>query len=94
MLKGAHRGVLKFIEQELHEAWRQGRQEARRELVVYILPEILSARFGPEVRDMARAVAELSNDDRLEELIALALTCVDFNSFYYQAVMPKRKRRV
>ncbi len=42
---------------------------------------------------MARAVAELSNDDRLEELIALALTCVDFDSFDYQAVMPRCKQR-
>jgi hypothetical protein len=94
MLKGASRGALKFIEQELYEAWRQGRQEGRREFVVYAVPEIISARFGPGVRDAARSVAELSNDDRLEELIALAVTCLDFNSFYYQAVMPKRKRRV
>jgi hypothetical protein len=93
MLKGASRGILKFIEQELHEAWRTGREEGRRELVGYAVPEILSARFGPEVRDAARAVAELTADDRLEEILVRAAICPDFNSFYYQAVMPRRKRR-
>ena len=85
--------MLKFIEQELHEAWRQGRQEGRREFVVYAVPEILSARFGPGVRDAARSVAELSNDDRLEEILVRAATCPDFRSFYYPSVMPRRKRR-
>ena len=93
MLKGASRGILKFIEQELHEAWRTGREEGRRELVGYAVPEILSARFGPEVRDAARAVAELTADDRLAETIAFAAICPDFDSFYRRAVLPKRKRK-
>jgi hypothetical protein len=93
MLKGASRGVLKFIEQELHEAWCTGRKDGRRELVVYAVPEILWVRFGPGVRDAARAVAELTADDRLEEILVRAAIGLDFNSFSYHAVMPRRKRR-
>jgi hypothetical protein len=93
MLKGASRGILEFIEQELHEAWRASRAEGRRELVVNAVPEILSARFGQGVRDAARAVSELTADDRLEEILVRAAICPYFNSFYYPSVMPKPERR-
>ncbi len=93
MLKGASRGVLKFIEQELHEAWCTGRKEGRRELIVFVVPGILAARFSPGVRDAARSVAELTADDRLEEILVRAVICPDFESFYHPSVMPGRKQR-
>jgi hypothetical protein len=93
MLKGASRGLLKIVEREMHEAWRQGYEEGRRELAQSTVPEIATARFGPEVGGLAKAVATLSNDDRLAEIIVRAATCPDFRSFYYPSVMPRRKRR-
>jgi hypothetical protein len=53
----------------------------------------MTARFGPEVRERARSVVLFTNDDRLAEIIVLAATCLDFDSFYMQALTRKRKRR-
>ena len=44
MLKGASRAVLKILEQELHEAWRNGYQEGKSEVAHSAVPAILSAR--------------------------------------------------
>ena len=82
-----------MVERELHEAWRRGYEEGRNELAQSIVPEIVTARFGPEARETARAVVTFTNDDRLAEIIVRAATCTDFDSFYVRAVTRKRKRR-
>jgi hypothetical protein len=35
MLKGASRGLLKVVEREMHETWRQGYEESRKELAQF-----------------------------------------------------------
>jgi hypothetical protein len=77
----------------LHEAWRKGYEEGRRELAQSTVPEILTARFGPEVQETSKSVALLTNDDRLAEITVFAAICPDFDSFYVRAVLPKRKRK-
>jgi hypothetical protein len=93
MLKGASRGLLKVVEREMHEAWRQGYEEGRKELAQSVVSEIVTARFGPEVLGMAKAVVMLTDDDRLAEIILRAAACKDFGSFDMQALTRKRKRR-
>jgi hypothetical protein len=84
---------VKVVEREMHEAWRQGYEEGRRELAQSVVPEIATARCGPEVQETAKALVTLTNDDRLAELIVRAAICTGFDSFYVRAVSPKRKRR-
>jgi len=93
MLQGASRGPRKIVEREMHEAWRQGYEEGRRELAQSTVPEIATARFGPEAGGSAKAAATLSDDDRLAEIIVRAAICADFRSSDYPSVMPRRKRR-
>jgi hypothetical protein len=93
MLKGASRGLLKVVEREMHEAWRQGYEEGRRELAQSVVLEIVTACLGPEVLEMARAVVTFTDDDRLAEIIVRAVACRDFGSFYMQALRRKRERR-
>ena len=81
MLKGASRALLNIVEPEMHEARRQGYEEGSQELAQTAVSEIVTARFGPEVLGMARAVVTLTNDDRLAEIIVRAVACRDFGSF-------------
>jgi hypothetical protein len=57
------------------------------------VPEILTARFGPEVRETSRAAVLITNDDRLAEITVFAAICPDFGSFYERALSRKRKRK-
>ena len=93
MLKGASRALLKIVEREMHEAWRRGYEEGRKELAQAVVPEIVKARFGPEVLGMARAAVMFTDDDRLAEVILRAAACPDFGSVSMQALRPQRKRR-
>lgn len=93
MLKGASAALLKIVEREMHEAWRQGYLEGRNELAQSAVPDILAARFGEEVRGMAKAATMFTDDDRLAEITLFAAICPDFGSFYARAILPKRKHR-
>jgi hypothetical protein len=93
MLKGASRALLKIVEREMHEAWRQGHEEGRQELAQTVVSEIVTTRFGPEVLGMAKAAVTFTDDDQLAEIILRAAACPNFGSFYTQALRPKPKRR-
>ena len=93
MMKGVSQAVLKIVEREMHEAWRKGYEEGRKELARSTVPEILAARFGPEVLETSKSVVLFTNDDRLAEITVFASICPDFGSFYARAVLPKRKRK-
>lgn len=96
MLKGASRAVLKILERELHEAWRTGREEGRRDVVGTAVPEILAVRFGREVRAAAASVAKFPSEDELVKLVVLAAIAPDFGTFYRIALSPEpepRRRR-
>lgn len=94
-MKGASRALLKIVEQEMHEAWRQGREDGARAVAGVAVPEILEARFGPQVRGAAAAVAKFTPEDELAKLVVLAAICPDFGTFYRIALSPepRRKRR-
>jgi hypothetical protein len=76
MLKGVSRGVLKIVEEELHQAWRSGYEEGKSEVARDAVTAILSARFVPEAGALGSLV-ELVVPDRLPEIIILAATCPD-----------------
>ena len=77
MLKGASRGLLKVVEREMHEAGARAMRRAGPTRSTTV-PEILAARFGEEVLEMATAAVTFTDDDRLAEIILLAAACRDF----------------
>jgi hypothetical protein len=77
----------------MYEAWRKGYEEGRNAIAASAVPEIIAARFGPEARATAASVLIFTPDDRLAELVVRAATCTDFDSFYWESVLPRRRRR-
>ena len=92
MLKGASSAVSKFVEREMHEAWRKGREEGRREVAESAVAEIVEGRFGVQSREAGAALARFSHEDELVALVVLAAICPDFNTFSRVAAQRNRKR--
>ena len=84
---------MKIVEQEMHEAWRAGREEGGRAVAGSAIPEILEARFGPAVRATGAAIVKFLDEDELAEIVVLVAICPDFASFYGRALSEKRKAR-
>ena len=91
-MKGPCQAALKIVEQEMHEVWRQGLEEGRREVAVAAVPEIIEARFGPQVREAGAAVARFTADEELVALVVLAAISPDFGTFYQVIQQRNRKR--
>lgn len=62
-------------------------EKGRRDRIV----AVLAARFGPEARTLRKDLKAVG-DPALEELVTIAATCPDLDSFREQ-VAPRRRRR-
>jgi hypothetical protein len=87
-----HSPVLREIIKEAFEEGRRiGRREGRREANEAALAAVLEARFGAKAKAV-KADLKTVRDDRLKDLLALAVNCPDLDTFH-QALAPRRGKR-
>jgi hypothetical protein len=90
-LLGGRKAMTKIGSPVLREILDEAAQEAAHETTIENLVAVLAARFGTDAEAVRSDLKAIKDDARLKELLTLAATCPDLESFRQQ--LPPRKRR-
>jgi hypothetical protein len=92
-LLGGRKAMTKIGSPVLRELKAEWTQEAARETTIENLMAVLAARFGTDTEAVRSDLKAIKDDARLKELVTLAATCPDLESFRKQLPPRRRGRR-